>query len=142
MQQRHLLSPSASAGIRDDAGLSQLWRWVADPANEKLVRCFFELYGLALQKPRRFPGFLEHVVDDWLEVLENELRSQGVSRKDSTLTATLVVAALRGLMLDLYTTGDRARVNRAWAEVIELWKNTAERPKLQNRGTGKGLSMR
>jgi AcrR family transcriptional regulator len=82
------------------APLQGMWQWTADPERLAFFRSFFEAYGIALQHPDRFQPFLQRVVSDWLP-------SSGAE------AATLELAVLRGLLLDLLTTGERARVNAA-----------------------------
>jgi AcrR family transcriptional regulator len=89
------------------------WGWMSDPASEPFMRLFFEVYGMALQQPHRYPGFLDHAVEDWLGALTERLRDAGVDHRDARNAATLVIAVARGLLLDLLATGDRQRINRA-----------------------------
>ena len=89
------------------------WGWISDPANEPFMRLFFEVYGLALQQPRRYAGFLDRAVEDWLAALTKGLADAGVQRAQARLAATLVIAVARGLLLDLLATGDRRRINAA-----------------------------
>jgi AcrR family transcriptional regulator len=77
-----------------------IWEWTASPEREVFYRSFFEAYGLALHQPELYRPFLERVVGDWID--------------DRAPTAsTLELAVLRGLLLDLLTTGDRERVEAA-----------------------------
>src|SRR5271165_5775770 len=46
------------------------WSVLSAPGTEGLFRLFFEVYGLALQDRKRFPGFLERAVEMWLAYLE------------------------------------------------------------------------
>ena len=85
-------------------GLAAVWEWASDSRHDALFRLFFEAYGLALHRPDLYGAFLDHVVADWLEELAPEL---GPER------STLAIASLRGLLLDLLTTGDRDRVDAA-----------------------------
>jgi AcrR family transcriptional regulator len=84
-----------------------VWAWAADPAHDRLYRLFFEAYAVALRRPDRYRDFLDHVVADWLAQL-----TPAVSERQ----ATLVIATLRGLLLDLLATGDRTRVEGALQE--------------------------
>ena len=95
------------------------WRWISARRNERFLRLFFEVYGLALQDPSRFPGFLEGVVADWLPLVESALRGGGVAPDRARALAPLVVAVERGLLLDLLATGERRRVNRAHREFVD-----------------------
>lgn len=97
----------------EPAGLDGTWRWIADERHLPLFRLFFEIYGRALQEPERFAPFLERVVDEWLGVLGAGLEADGVPAADARRRATLGIAVARGLLLDLLTTGDRARVEDA-----------------------------
>jgi AcrR family transcriptional regulator len=83
--------------------LEGVWRWTSDPARLPFFRSFFEAYGLALRQPERFGPFLDRVVSDWLGAASNPAQ------------ATLELAVLRGLLLDLLTTGERERVEAALA---------------------------
>lgn len=57
-------------------------------------------------------------VDDWLEPLARLAVSAGVAEEASGDEARLWVAASRGLLLDLVTTGERAAVDRAAERLI------------------------
>ena len=91
----------------------RVWGWMSDPASEPFMRLFFEVNGIALQQPRRYPGFLDHAVEDWLGAVTEGLRDAGVDHADARNAATLVVAVARGLLLDLLATGDRQRIDAA-----------------------------
>jgi AcrR family transcriptional regulator len=80
--------------------LQGVWKWTAAPERLEFFRSFFEAYGLALRAPERFGPFLDRVVADWLP-------------DTGTQMATLELAVQRGLLLDLLTTGERARVEGA-----------------------------
>ena len=73
--------------------------------------------GSALQSPEQFAEFLDHVVADWMAALcrAQEGRTDPAT---ATRTATLVIATIRGLLLDLLTTGDADRVQRAAEEFL------------------------
>jgi AcrR family transcriptional regulator len=83
----------------DDA-LRATWGWTSDPAHLPFFRFFFEAYGVALRHPDRYAAFLGRVVADWLP-------------PGAEVPATLELAVQRGLLLDLLTTGERARVEEA-----------------------------
>jgi AcrR family transcriptional regulator len=91
-----------SGQMRDGDPLQGVWDWTSSPERAAFFRSFFEAYGLALRQPERFAPFLERVVDDWL------------GERDPA-RATLELAVLRGLLLDLLTTGERERVDGAFA---------------------------
>jgi AcrR family transcriptional regulator len=96
------------------------WKAWASPRRGKYSRLFFEVYGLALQHPERFPGFLERVVDDWLPLFEQIFASAEFARAQARSMATLALGAVRGLYLDLLATGERKRIDAAFGEMLKL----------------------
>lgn len=98
--------------------LNTAWEWISASSNHRFLRLFFEVYGLSLQDPKRFPGFLDTVVADWLPLVEAGLRTGGMDAVRARTVAPLVVAVQRGLLLDLLATGERQRVDRAHDEFV------------------------
>ena len=88
------------------------WTLTSDAQRAPEFRLFFAAYGRALQAPQEFADFLQHVVADWMSALRH---AQGphTDAAEATRMATLVIATIRGLLLDLLATGDRARVHAA-----------------------------
>jgi len=116
-RQRALFSrlPRNAASYRETVYAA--WRVLSAPDNEPVFRLFFEVYGLALQDPKRFPGFLERAIDVWLDYLEPSALRDGHSKADARAIASVILAGYRGFLLDLCTTGDRRRLDRA----VDLW---------------------
>jgi AcrR family transcriptional regulator len=102
------------------------WTRTSAPGRAAEFRLFFAVYGRALQAPDQFAGFLDRVVADWMSSLRE---AQGPDTDPATATrrATLVVATIRGLLLDLLATGDRERVQEA-AESFLLTLEDQGRP--------------
>jgi AcrR family transcriptional regulator len=90
-------------------------RWTA-PQLRPAIRLVFELYALALRNPRAYPGVLEDPLTYWQRLTEKA----GITTKPDPVEATLLLAATRGLLLDLCATGDRARVERAMEMLAQL----------------------
>ena len=82
------------------------------------MRLFFEAYGLGLQNRRRYAAFLRASAGDWNGPFTEALRAHGFSRERAQGLATLVVALIRGLLLEMLATGDRARAERAFRSFI------------------------
>jgi AcrR family transcriptional regulator len=97
------------------------WRSSVSPRREKYSRLFFEVYGLALQNPEEFPGFLERAVGDWLPLFEQAFAAAGASRAYAQTLASLALSAVRGLHLDLLATGERKRTEAAFREMLRLF---------------------
>jgi AcrR family transcriptional regulator len=91
----------------------RIWNWYSAERRAPYLRFFFEVYGLALQNPAKFPEFLRTVGSDFLAFTEEGLVARGFSRRDARALASLSMASIRGLLMDLMTTGERARVDAA-----------------------------
>jgi AcrR family transcriptional regulator len=103
-----------AAGEHPDlaAAARAVWAWCSAPEQGPTFRLFFAVFGAALQAPGPFGGFLDVVGVDWMDTLR---AAQGLEADPETATrrATLVVATIRGLLLDLLASGDRARIDGA-----------------------------
>lgn len=94
-----------------------IWRRMSAPHSEPFFRLFFEAYGIALRQPRLYKDFLHDTVEDWLRAIADPLCKEGQKASESRAFATVVIAGLRGFMLDYCATHDRRRVERA----LRLW---------------------
>jgi AcrR family transcriptional regulator len=90
-----------------------MWRRVADPAMWPYERLFFELYGQAIQGHPGSAPLLEGVVESWLNLTVESAARWGVPASVARDHARLGIAVLRGLLLDLLATGDRAGTDAA-----------------------------
>jgi AcrR family transcriptional regulator len=104
-----------------EAGLLY-WRQVTDPRLDQSVRLFFELYGQAIQRRPGTAGFLDGIVDSWVEPLTQYGVQHGVPAEQARADARLSVAVARGLLLDLVATGDRESVNAAYERYLQLYE--------------------
>jgi AcrR family transcriptional regulator len=97
--------------------MRRMWARVADPALWPNERLFFEVYAQALQgSPHALP-LLDGIVDAWVEPLA-ALVAPGRPAEEARAEARLGVAVVRGLLLDLLATGDRAAVDAAMERYI------------------------
>ena len=80
----------------------------------------FGVYGFALQNPQQFAEFLKRFIGDWLPPFEQALGAAGFPPEHARGLATLSLAAMRGLQLDLLASGDRARIDAAFGELLGL----------------------
>lgn len=92
------------------------WRRLSSPQGRSGARLVFELYALALRSPSEYPGVLSEPVAYWRHLM----KKAGLSPKAGDVTATLLLAATRGLLLDLTATGDRVRVGRALQSLAKM----------------------
>jgi AcrR family transcriptional regulator len=103
------------------------WQRLTDPSLANNERLFFELYGQALQGRPGTQGFLDRIVDAWVEPLTDYGVSRGLPLDTARADARLGVAVTRGLLLDLVATGDRAAVDEAYRRYLQMYDATSGR---------------
>ena len=113
-QQRAAMAELAADPGGSTADLARrMWERVADPRVQPHARLFFELYGRALQGDPGAAPMLEWVVPTWVDELTALLVDRGLPADEARATARLGLATVRGLLLDLLATGDRAGADAA-----------------------------
>jgi len=134
LRERILAATSDRAGEQPGlaAAARTAWTRTSDPQRGAEFRLFFAVYGRALQAPQQFAGFLERVVTDWMSALV-DAQGPGTDPATATRTATLVIATIRGLLLDLLATGDRARVQDAAESFLATLEQKARPPGARGR---------
>jgi len=91
--------------------LARAWSAISGPPGEPYLRMFTRLHDTAGEP--LWPGFRRTATTDWLAPLEDGLRSLGRPER-----ATVVLAVIRGLLMDLGATGDTARANQAFDDFL------------------------
>ncbi len=107
-QQLHLFGDLLRARVDEPytATLARAWTSITGPDGQPYLQMFGQWRESAAQQP--WPDFRRAATTDWLRPLEDGLHSLGRPE-----LATLVLAVLRGLLMDLDATGDTARTTRA-----------------------------
>jgi len=100
--------------------LALAWEVWSSEENKWLMWFFFEVYALAMRNRKRFPGFLEGMVKDWLPFFEQVVAAAGVEPERVPSLATFILATIRGLHLDLLATDEKDRVDGAFWELLRL----------------------
>jgi AcrR family transcriptional regulator len=98
---------ATGTGDGPTAVASELWGWLAAEEHRGLLALWVEGYARSLIDPSGpWAGFAGTTVADWLDVLAD-------SGAAGEAEPTLVLAVLRGAMLDLLATGDVKRTTEA-----------------------------
>jgi AcrR family transcriptional regulator len=89
--------------------LRRAWSQMTGPRG----RPFLDLFGQLREDAEQqlWPGFRREATTDWLGPLDIGMRSRGLPDQ-----ATLMLAVIRGLIMDLDATGDAHRIERAFHE--------------------------
>ena len=91
--------------------LSHAWTSMTGPQGQPYLRMFTRLHETAGEP--LWPGFRRIATTDWLAPLEQGMRSLGRPE-----LATVVLAVIRGLLMDLDATGDTARTHQAFSDFL------------------------
>ncbi len=98
--------------------LLRAWQWLNAPRHDRLLRLLIEAYGLAIRDRKRYAVFLRNAAGAWTDPFTSTLEARGFSHERAGALATLLVAVIRGLLLDVLATGDRARAERAFRSFV------------------------
>jgi AcrR family transcriptional regulator len=107
-----LLQGARAAGVGGDlvAVATELWGWLAAPEHRGLLTLWVEGYARSLIDPDGpWAGFASDTVAEWLDVLGEVASASDAADADPTL----VLAVLRGALLDLLATRDLDRTTDA-----------------------------
>lgn len=106
---------AATEGLGLLERLDAAWAELSAPERLPFWRAFFEIYGIATRNPQQYSEFLDGVVKAWLPALMSSAVAAGMPKDRAETLATLCQASARGLILDLLTTGEQKRVQKAYA---------------------------
>lgn len=91
--------------------LQRAWSGMSGPEGRPFLRIFTPLHDAA--GGPLWPGFRRTATTDWLPPLQEGMGSLGRPE-----LATVVLAVIRGLLMDLDATGDAERTDRAFADFL------------------------
>jgi len=90
-----------------DAVVKQYWRSITRERNLRLLRLSLQL---ATSGP---PQFGAQMTREWVDFAAEAFVQRGMDKREARRDATLLVATITGLLIDLMTTEDSRRVNSA-----------------------------
>ncbi|MGC0415653.1 TetR/AcrR family transcriptional regulator [Embleya sp. AB8] len=101
--------------------LDHLWTWLMAPERRGALRLFFDGYVHSFNGEAPWSDFATRSLDEWLPPLSRVLA-------DHNVPPTLVLAVLRGLLLDhvaASTPEDHRRIHSAWTTFLDRTLPTA-----------------
>jgi AcrR family transcriptional regulator len=113
----------AELPVRDEGELAQagreIWGWLCAEEHRGLLRLWVESYAQSLIDPEGpWADFAHDTVRDWLTLLARTQSPRQRSSAAGRARATLVLAVLRGAMLDLLATGELERTTAAVEQAL------------------------
>ncbi|WP_158257268.1 TetR/AcrR family transcriptional regulator [Kineococcus xinjiangensis] len=107
--------------IRPPAGehpLRALWRHGTGERGLRSLRLFFAITGQSLHGEAALADAVHRSLSERTGLVAAGLQQAGCPERDALPLATLVLSAMRGLVLDLLVTGERARVDAAFNALV------------------------
>jgi AcrR family transcriptional regulator len=106
------------ADVETNGGLAEVgrrvWRWLAHPDHRRLLTLWAEGYARSLVNPAGpWADFARRTVQDWLNILAAAQPPRHRRTARGVVERTLLLAVLRGALLDLLATGDTERTTAA-----------------------------
>jgi AcrR family transcriptional regulator len=95
------------------------WRWMnQSPANLASVRLNYEAATLDPKVTGLAGDLRADQIGVWRHDVEQRLESEGLSHDRAVIEASMVKATFTGLVMDLFATGDRKRLNKVFGEFL------------------------
>jgi AcrR family transcriptional regulator len=92
----------------------EIWAWLVAPSHRALLSLWLEGYARSLLgESGPWEHFAAETVDDWLALLASRQPANRRRSKRGEADRTLLLAVLRGALLDVLATGDADRVTGA-----------------------------
>ncbi|KZC96226.1 MULTISPECIES: TetR/AcrR family transcriptional regulator [Clavibacter] len=109
-------SPDLVAGADDP--LRALWTRATDPEGRRHVRLFVAITGRSMHGDPPFADAVARSLRDRTALIAGALEAAGRPAAEASAAATVILGVMRGLMVDLLLTGDRERVDAAFAAFV------------------------
>ncbi len=100
--------------------LLELWDYYTAEGNELRIFMFFDLFSTACQQPDQFVDFLDSL-DSWVYFAAELAQREGFRPTDAKRRARAGIAAVRGLYIDLHSSGDRKGCEEALRELLDVF---------------------
>jgi len=112
-----------------------LWAHLTSPPGQRDIRLFVEVLGQSQFKGSGYAPAVKRSINHRLDLIAANVIALGCPAQDAPSFATLALAMLRGLVIDLLATGEHERVNAAFEQTLDTllrraaeWKAHASAP--------------
>jgi AcrR family transcriptional regulator len=124
LEQLEAAGAAGDEAAGDDATIKRVvervWAWLADRRHRELLVLWAEAYTRSLVEPEGpWSGFARDTVQDWLAILAGAQPERHRDTAAGEAERTMLLAVLRGALLDLLATGDRVRTTAAVRHVLD-----------------------
>jgi AcrR family transcriptional regulator len=109
--------------------LATAWAWFGSDEAHRYFRLFGQVAATArLEEDGETSVPRAQLTTEWLTVFADGFLAQGCRSGTARRLATNLLAQVRGLLLDFDSTGDRARIQRAYRDYIALLATSPDLP--------------
>jgi AcrR family transcriptional regulator len=124
------LRAAQAASVPTVAG--RIWEWLVAPEHHGLLVLWTESYARSLVAPGgAWSEFASGTVSDWLQLLADAQTPEMRATPAGEAQRTLILATLRGALLDLLATSDQRRTTAAVKLAISQVLATSGQPELR-----------
>jgi AcrR family transcriptional regulator len=103
---------------KGESSLEALWERWTSPEGQRDIRLFIEVLGQSLYDGHEYREAVQRSMAHRHEMVVARMIAKGCPPGEALTRATLTLALMRGLMVDMLVTGERERVDRAFDLVI------------------------
>jgi AcrR family transcriptional regulator len=137
--ERTLIPPVYSDGPDPDLDLPTRWRAVwahlTSPPGKRDLRLFVEVLGQSQFAGAGYAPAVKRSIDHRLDLMSANAIAIGCPQEEARAVATLGLATLRGLVIDLLATGERERLDEAFESYLATVVHRAEEWDTQANGS-------
>lgn len=110
--------------------LAAAWAWFGGDEARQYFRLFGQVAALArLEEDTQVSVTRSQLTTEWLTIFVDGFAALGCRPEMARRLATGLLAQIRGLLLDMDSTGDRPRIERAYRDHITLLATSSHLPK-------------
>lgn len=111
-QQQALLAATLTEGASPAERFGQLWALLTSPELTPFMRSLFEVELRAIDGEVLYQQFARELLQGWMGLVQVNLKTEALP------VANFVMAALTGLLLDRFSTGDLERTDSAFGALV------------------------
>jgi AcrR family transcriptional regulator len=108
------------AGELYSVTLRKAWAFFESEQAMRYHRLFQQLAAASREPGSPYEGFAARAVLDWLPVVQSGFAASGMESRAAAALATMTLATVRGLIMDLMATGDAARTRKGCEALVAL----------------------
>lgn len=105
--------------VDSESPLRALWAGWTSAEGERDIRLFIEVLGQSLFEGSGYRPAVQHSIEHRLDLIAANLTRLGCPDGQARPFATLLLAVLRGLIMDLLVTGDTERIDEGFEIVLD-----------------------